>query len=70
MSYPVECQIWPVPNGKNKWIALGLFRGVSNAQSVREELVNGTLEAAILDCRLVSYQTVEVYVAVVCLAVH
>ena len=55
MSFPIECQTWPIPNKKNKWIALCLFRGVSNAPSVREKLMSGTLEAAILDCGLVSF---------------
>lgn len=54
MSGVVECQTWPIPNSKNKWVAVCLFRSVSNAQSVREKTANGTLEAAILDCRLVS----------------
>ena len=54
MSCPIECQTWPFPNSKNKWIALCMFRGVFDARSVKGEVNEGTLEAAILDCRLVS----------------
>ena len=51
MSGPIERQTWPIPNSKNKWINLCLFRDVFNAQSVKENLRDLTLEAAILDCK-------------------
>ena len=35
------------------FVAVGFFRDVKNAAVVREKLVNGTLEAAVIDCRLV-----------------
>ena len=48
-----------------------LFRGVSNAPSMREKLISGSLEAAILDCGLVSFITkVCLVLPMVCRAVH
>ena len=51
-SEPSKLRVSPLLNSSH-FVVLGLFTGVTNAPVVRERLVDGTLKAAVIDCRLV-----------------
>ena len=52
-SEPSKVHVSPLLNSSH-FVVLGLFTEVTNASVIRERLVDGTLQAAVIDCRLVS----------------
>ena len=52
-SEPSKLHVSPLLNSSH-FVVLGLFTEVTNASVIRERLVDGTLKAAVIDCRLVS----------------